>query len=133
MKGKSNSYCQRCKKWNIPLIKNSRSATKFFDVVQRYMCRECMNERGRKYYKNNKEKCKAIISKSIKKHQHKQDARVALNNAVRAGKVIKPERCSICDNRTDRIEGHHHDYNKPLAVTWQCTSCHSDSDRVAKA
>ena len=47
----------------------------------------------------------------------------AVNNAVRDGKLTKPNRCEICKKRR-RVEGHHNDYSKPLKVVWVCKPCH---------
>lgn len=46
-----------------------------------------------------------------------------VKDAIKSGKLIKPEKCSIC-NSMDRIEGHHADYDKPLDVIWVCKKCH---------
>lgn len=43
--------------------------------------------------------------------------------AVKRGTLIRPDKCSICP-RTEKIEGHHEDYDKPLEVVWYCNRCH---------
>lgn len=55
-----------------------------------------------------------------------------LDNAIRYGKLLNPEKCSCCgseerfrDGRT-AIQGHHDDYNKPLDVRWLCQKCHHE-------
>ncbi len=50
-------------------------------------------------------------------------ATTILNNAVRDGKIIRPNNCSKC-NKECKPEGHHEDYDKPLNVIWLCNSCH---------
>lgn len=50
-------------------------------------------------------------------------ARAAVGNAVRDGRLFKPDRCEHC-GKADRLHGHHHDYSKPLAVVWLCVACH---------
>lgn len=57
-------------------------------------------------------------------------ARAALNAAARAGQVARPAACSVCRGG-GRIEGHHDDYSKPLAVRWLCSSCHGREHRRA--
>ena len=56
-------------------------------------------------------------------------AHTAVNNAVRDGRLIKPEICSSCKKPATQIEGHHEDYNKPLEITWLCASCHRKLDK----
>ena len=55
--------------------------------------------------------------------QKERKAREYVRQAVRAGRLIKPERCSQCGGTGD-IQGHHEDYNKPLEVVWLCVECH---------
>lgn len=62
---------------------------------------------------------------------HFEHARVELRRALRSGKVVRPATCEHCgitpapmkDGRS-AIQGHHHDYAKPLDVQWLCYSCH---------
>ena len=50
-------------------------------------------------------------------------ANTLLGNAVKNGKVKRPEKCSMCNIKT-KIFGHHKDYYKPLKVIWVCQVCH---------
>ena len=56
--------------------------------------------------------------------EQKRAAMVALGNAVRDGRIVKPKRCGDCGTGGTRIHGHHEDYSKPLAVHWVCPLCH---------
>ena len=46
-----------------------------------------------------------------------------VNNAIAAGKLIRPSYCEWCFEKKN-VEGHHEDYSKPLDVDWLCTKCH---------
>ncbi len=54
----------------------------------------------------------------------KRVVRQKLRSAVRAGKLIRPRCCSLCNREDAQIDGHHDDYNKPFDVKWLCTYCH---------
>ncbi len=47
-----------------------------------------------------------------------------LRYAVRMGRVKRAEACERC-GREGRVDGHHHDYSKPLEVEWLCRTCHT--------
>lgn len=70
------------------------------------------------------EKGKAYEARRRIRDREKIRSRKILHNAIRDGKLIRPESCSVsgCDGKD--IEGHHEDYSKPLKVTWLCRSCH---------
>lgn len=55
-------------------------------------------------------------------HPDRMKARNALGNAVRDGRVQKLP-CAFC-GAAEALEAHHHDYTKPLDVTWLCKPCH---------
>ena len=117
-------HCATCKIVGVSMMVYCRKGN-----VAYYHCRSCANARGRKYYAQNKEKCRAIIYKSIEKHKNKQVARKLLCSAVNASKIIRPKACNLC-NKKGKIQGHHTDYLKPLEVQWLCTSCHADADKL---
>ena len=49
-------------------------------------------------------------------------AQTVVGNAIRDGK-LKKEACFFCGTDTG-VHAHHHDYEKPLDVTWLCPKCH---------
>lgn len=80
----------------------------------------------RKYFQTPKgrEKYKKAGLKLREKYPEKARARSLLSNAVCEGRIIRPTQCSLCFSSNGVIQGHHHDYSKPLDVIWVCKSCH---------
>ena len=65
-----------------------------------------------------------------------QRAHTAVNDAIRRGKLVRPEICQDCkqpghqfkDGRA-AIQAHHHKgYDHPLDVMWLCMQCHVKYD-----
>lgn len=101
-------------------------------------CAECTKADVRKNYRSNVEHYRAyeaLRAKDPKRksfqnanqrrarsaNPEKATARNAVSNGIRDGKVL-PDPCSECG--ATPAEAHHHDYSKPLEVTWLCFSCH---------
>lgn len=70
----------------------------------------------------------ASRKKWVSQSSEKRAAHVILGNAVRKGLIAKPDFCSKCKKNevSRRIHAHHHDYTKPIDVTWLCAQCHKD-------
>lgn len=79
------------------------------------------------WYRQNGRRRKGNYADSIKLWQRENPEKVKaakfLQKALRKGIINKPIYCSACGVICELI-GHHADYNKPLAVSWLCTSCH---------
>ena len=71
------------------------------------------------------DRTREAVYRSIAKYPHKQDARIKLNNAVRCGKIYRPDCCENCED-LGKVHGHHEDYSKPLEVLWVCSDCHTE-------
>jgi len=96
-------------------------------------------DRGRGYRRNNpetvrkwREANKAKINEKQRAYRRgnpeKYRARTAVGNALRDGKLTKPDRCQRCGEARP-VEGHHHDYSKPVEVEWICRLCHGKEHR----
>jgi hypothetical protein len=98
-------------------------------------------------------KCKECTKRDVKKHRRENDsvreydrkrgnrqsyqcvkerrarypmkykAHTAVGNAVRDGRLVKPDCCENCGSDF-ALHGHHDDYAKPLSVRWLCAKCH---------
>jgi ribosomal protein S27AE len=46
--------------------------------------------------------------------------------AVKRGKIKKPPVCQRCGQLfpKEKLQAHHHDYSRPLDVSWYCDKCH---------
>ena len=81
-------------------------------------------EYNREYSKQNREIKNAHAKTQRQRYPEKESARNKLKRAVRLGRILRPEICSICNTTPKRIEGHHEDYSKPFDVVWLCSPCH---------
>lgn len=92
-------------------------------------CRPCQRAGVKRWRQKNLEKAgaKAQRERDNEGNQEKLKARQTVRNAVRRGRMQKPDRCEGCGEPTpDRqLHGHHQDYSKPLEVEWLCPECHS--------
>ena len=75
----------------------------------------------------NPEKYKAQKNKAQqnyrKKHLEKYKAHTLFSEAMKSGKIIKPNFCWLCDKKCEP-EAHHYDYSKPYDVIWLCSEFH---------
>ena len=76
--------------------------------------------------KRGKERLAAGSKAWIKRNPEKRKAHIAMNNALRDGKLIKQP----CKCGETKVHGHHEDYSKPLEVIWLCSKCHRDQHRA---
>lgn len=60
----------------------------------------------------------------VRRNPEKRKAHIAVGNAVRDGRLSKPDTCQSCGN-AGMIHGHHDDYNDKLDVRWLCVPCHA--------
>ena len=99
-------------------------------------CKSCLSLRDkardtperaaqRKAYQHSvgKEVANSAKKRHDKANPKKRNARVAVGNAIRDGKLIK-KCCEVCGNAESFA--HHDDYNKPLLVRWLCDFHHKE-------
>lgn len=88
--------------------------------------REYRREYQRKYRQTEKYRAyNRQLQRAWKKlNPHIAKAHLAVFWAIKEGTLIRPSKCSQCDEG-GKIEAHHADHLKPLDVTWLCTICHA--------
>lgn len=91
------------------------------NLPHRVKAREEYAKTARGIDAGNKAKRKWTMKNTIK-----AGASNIVGNAVRDGRLYKPDHCSECGATDTRIHGHHEDYAKPLEVRWLCSKCHRD-------
>lgn len=74
------------------------------------------------------EKNKRVTAEWRKNHPKRRAAQVALNNALRDGRVKKFP-CMVCGFDA---EAHHPDYDSPLDVVWLCSTHHKQAHAMVK-
>ena len=127
----NKSHCKVCIKERARL--NRESKLEYYREYDRN--RPNKRERAKKVseYKNrlrkeNPEKFDSVFHKARKNyrknHHDKYLANGKLQYALDTGKVIRPNKCSMCGIECIP-QGHHYDYTKPLDVIWLCAKCHS--------
>ena len=115
---------ERNRKWREANLEKSRE----YSRKRQENNPEKEREKGIKWREANPEKQRAIAKKTHEKYPEKGKARNKFTHELRAGKIIRPTNCSRCDF-VGMIEGHHHDYSKPLNVIWLCRKCHAKEHR----
>lgn len=89
---------------------------------------ERQNEKARYRYKTDpefREKRLRIQSDWSNRNKEKRAATTKVGNAIRDGKIFKPDKCTGCGS-TEGVEGHHWSYlvEYSLDVAWLCSVCH---------
>jgi len=74
----------------------------------------------------------ALYGSKYDRDPEKVRARSALNQAVRSGKIDRPETCQVCGLAPGRdhrgrslVQAHHPDHADPLRVVWADPLCHA--------
>lgn len=91
-----------------------------------YVCTQCETEYTKKYRKSpqGRRMNREAIKRWRRKNPEKVLAHQILRDAIQKGEITRGDTCALCGS-SSRIHGHHHDYSKPLDVTWLCNSCHA--------
>ena len=103
------NVCKECVKNRVKTHRAENDSVREYDRW-RYQNHPDRKNRG-------KENSKRYRAKNPEKYK----AHTMVNNAIRDGKITK-QPCVVCGNLS--VHAHHHDYSKPLDVTWLCAKHH---------
>lgn len=124
-----NGICKKCRLEMDRMRRNNDPvwATKRRLQNQKYHFenRERVSQRKKKWLLTDKgkESHRKASRKWKKANSKKVLAHAAVERAIKRGDIIPKKYCEIC-NGTLRIEAHHPDYRKKLAIIWLCKFCH---------
>lgn len=102
--------CKECTKLDVRIHRNDN-----LETVREY-------DRARGSLPHRVEGRREYFRHFVAAHPDRHAAHCAVNNAVRDGRLPKAP-CAFCGTASP-VEAHHHDYAKPLDVTWLCKPCH---------
>lgn len=107
-----NCYCKPCAKtkglrWRNANLDKARAAS-------------------RAWHAAHPEETQANLKKTKAKAPWKQNARVRVHRAIKAG-LLSPAPCEVCG--AAKAQAHHDDYSKPLEVRWLCHPHHMERHR----
>lgn len=105
-----NAQCKECVKARVRLHRIEN-----IDRVREY-------DRARANLPHRVAKRREIFESYKVEQPLRRKAHIAVGNALRDGR-LKKQPCAFC-SQTEGLEAHHHDYNRPLDVTWLCKPCH---------
>jgi hypothetical protein len=115
-----------------------KPASAFSNKGKHPYCRPCHNERSYVFKRGNGREAHNARMSAYQKRKWETDpefrqkalARSAVNRAVKAGILKKPEACPTCGRRV-RLHGHHHNgYSREhrLDIEWVCAKCHYQAE-----
>lgn len=116
------SVCKACRR------EHERSRWQTDEYKEGRRSRQALTRKTAAYRK--KERVRQRVIRDSGRYRVQRHARAALQRAVMAGRLKRPDKCSCCLLASNRIHGHHEDYSKPLDVVWLCPQCHSDVHRA---
>ncbi len=105
-------------------------------------CKECAKKDVKENYEANREKkseyearrnqlparkaAKIVYRRNRRaRHPEKDAARAAVARAITSRSIVRHP-CCYCGAL--KVQAHHHDYSKPLDVTWVCFKCHRERE-----
>lgn len=128
------SFCSlRCNRdWMSEEGKRRRPRPSPTATVVEKVCEGCGDSFEVTKYASRRRFCSGRCHERHRDTTVKGKARLAVQYAVKVGKIERPDRCEDC-GRDRPLQGHHEDYDRPLDVVWLCRPCHVDRHREERA
>lgn len=122
----NDNTCKECRKARVRA--NRAAKVEYYREYDRKRFKQDprVSERHRRYRSTEAGKAAAnrAAARFIERNTVKRAAHIIVGNAVRDGKLSKPDFCEDCQSRCEHLHGHHDDYAQPLVVHWLCPACH---------
>lgn len=110
----NSSYNYKCTKCGKPKQAHEMGADVTRKNGRHPWCRSCKNRAMREFRSTH----------PLTAEQRKKDiARSYAHVYLKRGKLIRPEKCPICGEKS-KLQMHHSDYDRPLMIEWLCEPCH---------
>lgn len=95
-------------------------------------CKDCAKADAKAHRDAHPERDLDTRIKACAKNPTHKNVNMAVDAALRCGRLNKPKRCQGCGRSgyETRLSAHHYDYTKPLDVIWLCAACHRPIDSV---
>lgn len=122
MKSKTLSVCNYCGVEFLALTKNIRRGWGKY-CSHRCSSKTLIGEKNPNYRGDKKLTRKQSKQRTKEKNPEKHLARASVTKALRNGILVRLP-CGVCGS--EKSEGHHDDYSKPLEVRWLCRKHHSE-------
>ena len=116
--------CKTCTKRDVR--ENRRKRAEYYREYDRQRAMRPDRVKMREDYlktESGKEARARALARDAERRPNAAKANNALGNAVRDGRIERPNRCEDC-GALCTPQGHHDDYAKPLDVRWLCPGCH---------
>jgi len=121
-----NTICEWCGK---SFEKAQKRINQTIKQQRRHSCsRKCASA-----LTNEERRCEPLTTNAAntrrdkEKFPEKNQARLIVRKAVKAGKLIPSQECEMCGSE-NHIEGHHPDHSKPFLLLYLCKACHHLAD-----
>lgn len=103
-------------------------------------CQACIRQYNREWRERNPDYKETHKHKGDRRQEtaawraanpEKYHAHYIVKNAIRAGALIRPEKCGQCG--APNPQAHHDNYALPLEVKWLCARCHGRLHEAMRA